>query len=78
MTYVITDPCKTCLDAECVQACPVDCIVKGAEQYHIDPDSCTECGACVQACPVQAIFHETELDSTTRERWREELKTLTF
>lgn len=27
MTYVITNECAGCLDAACVEVCPVDCIV---------------------------------------------------
>lgn len=78
MTYVITDPCKTCLDAACLSVCPVDCIIKGSDQYHIDPDICTECAACVYVCPVNAILHEDDLDEPAHADWQEQLRAVTF
>lgn len=65
MTYVITDLCTR--EGDCVEVCPVDCIVpgpKGNEEwplFYIDPDVCIDCGACVPACPPEAIFPEFEV-----------------
>ncbi|MEK3886456.1 indolepyruvate ferredoxin oxidoreductase subunit alpha [Bacillus sp. FSL K6-3431] len=61
MAFVITSPCIAELAADCVEVCPVDCIVKGEDQYFIDPEVCIDCGACETACPVEAIYHEEEM-----------------
>jgi len=66
MTYVITDLCTRAGD--CVEVCPVDCIVPGPKDdpewgdlFFIDPDVCIDCGACVPVCPPEAIFPEWEV-----------------
>lgn len=61
MAFVITSPCEAEKAGECVTVCPVDCIVKGTDQYYINPDLCIDCGACVTVCPVDAIFEEYDL-----------------
>lgn len=65
MPYVIT---RACIRAgDCVEVCPVACIVPGPtgdEQwpdFYIDPDACIDCGACVPECPVDAIFAAEEV-----------------
>ena len=67
MTYVITNPCHTCLDAACLTVCPCDCIHLGMEHYYIDPDECVDCGACTPVCPVEAIFDEHDLSGEVLE-----------
>lgn len=65
MTYVITELCTRAGD--CVEVCPVDCIVPGPTGnddwplFYIDPDICIDCGACVPVCPPEAIFPEWEV-----------------
>jgi ferredoxin len=61
MAYVITSPCGDEKAAECVESCPVDCIIEGADQYYIDPDMCIDCGACEAVCPVDAIYAEEDV-----------------
>ncbi|MEN9938026.1 MAG: hypothetical protein RLZZ387_4605 [Chloroflexota bacterium] len=65
MAYIIT---RVCIRAgDCVDVCPVACIVPGPSGeaawpiFYIDPDSCIDCGACVPACPADAIFSEDEV-----------------
>ncbi|GAB2864852.1 FAD-dependent oxidoreductase [Actinocorallia aurea] len=61
MPHVVTRSC--CNDANCVYACPVNCIhptpdepdFATAEMLYIDPAACVDCGACMTACPVGAI-----------------------
>lgn len=72
MAFVITETCETCLDAACVDVCPVDCIhgpapveeIRGRPrrglQLFIDPESCICCSACVPECPVGAILDEED------------------
>ena len=61
MAFVITSPCKDEKAAECVETCPVDCIVEGDDMFYIDPDICIDCGACEAVCPVEAIYPEEEV-----------------
>lgn len=73
MTLVITRACETCLDAACVDVCPVDCIsgevpvetIRGQPrpglQLFIDPEACICCAACEPECPVGAIVDEDDL-----------------
>ncbi len=64
MAYIITELCTR--EGDCVEVCPVDCIVpspKGNTEYplfYIDPDVCIDCGACVPVCPPEAIFPEPD------------------
>jgi Fe-S-cluster-containing hydrogenase component 2 len=66
--YVITAPCIGVKDGSCADVCPVDAIhtMPGADQYFIDPEVCTWCGACQPACPVEAIFIAGEVP----EKWQ--------
>ena len=66
MTYVITALCTR--EGDCVEVCPVDCIVPGPKDnanwgdlFFIDPDTCIDCGACVPVCPPEAIFPEEDV-----------------
>lgn len=69
MTWVITRLCRDCVDASCVDVCPVDCIYefKGKDssafpnQLFIDPEECIDCGACEPECPWEAIFEAGEV-----------------
>ena len=59
MAYVIADKCLGEQYAQCVSACPVECIYpgtyKGEPFMVIDPELCISCGACQPQCPVLAI-----------------------
>lgn len=65
MAHVITRLCVRYGD--CVEVCPVECIVPGPKDnpdwplFYIDPDTCIDCGACAAACPAEAIFPEDEV-----------------
>ncbi|ETT37501.1 4Fe-4S binding protein [Paenibacillus sp. FSL H7-0942] len=61
MPFVITEHCIHEQAADCLDVCPVDCIVKGEDQYFINPDQCIDCGNCETACPVGAIYYEEDL-----------------
>jgi ferredoxin len=65
MTHVITSLCTR--KGDCVEVCPVECIVPGPKGnpdwplFYIDPDTCIDCGACVPVCPPEAIFPEADV-----------------
>ena len=65
MTHVITRLCTRV--GNCVEVCPVDCIVPGPTgdanwpYFYIDPDTRIDCGACVPVCPPVAIFPEDDV-----------------
>ena len=50
-------PCAQCLDAPCVEACPVEAIVPDPKTRAkvIDDEACILCEDCVTACPYGAI-----------------------
>lgn len=67
MVYVITSACKDEQAADCVEECPVNCIIAGPNQYYINPDQCIECGACESVCPVHAIYPEEFVPEAEKE-----------
>jgi len=64
MSYVIAEPCLGEQYAQCVAACPVECIYPGTHKGEpfmvIDPETCISCGACKPACPVDAIVESED------------------
>jgi NAD-dependent dihydropyrimidine dehydrogenase PreA subunit len=54
------DKCMGCL--ECVDFCPVDCILEENGGARIDEAECVECGVCLRAgvCPNDALFMPEE------------------
>lgn len=52
--------CMGCL--ECIDFCPVDCILDEGGVARIDEDECVECGVCLRAgvCPSDALFMPEE------------------
>lgn len=66
MPYVIIGKCLEEVYAQCVDACPVDCIHPGQHQGKafmvIDPNDCIECDACLPACPIGAIVATADED----------------
>jgi ferredoxin len=71
MAYVITQLCIRAGD--CVEVCPVECIVPGPSgdaswpYFYIDRDTCIDCGACMPECPVEAIFPEDDVPAAYRD-----------
>ncbi|MFV0465399.1 MAG: NADH-ubiquinone oxidoreductase-F iron-sulfur binding region domain-containing protein [Lachnospiraceae bacterium] len=53
--YIDPHICTGC--GECMDACPVNCIIGKTGHIHmIDEFDCTKCGNCISACPEEAIM----------------------
>ncbi len=72
MTFVITKLCQDCVDGDCLEVCPADCILqhkpssnnsKLPNQLFIDPDDCLDCALCVPVCPWDAIYYDDDVPS---------------
>lgn len=51
-TKYVTESCRHCANAECMNVCPVNAISRDSEGWVIaDQDSCIGCQACSAACP---------------------------
>ena len=60
--HLMSDSCKHCVDAPCLNACPTGAIVHTEfSSVLVQPDICTGCGACVTSCPF-GVVAESEID----------------
>jgi len=52
--------CMACL--ECVDFCPMNCIMEKDGGVSIDQDECVECGVCLRSgiCPTEALYMPAE------------------
>jgi ferredoxin len=68
MPWVITRLCRDCVDTQCVDVCPVDCIYgyvgdndpQFPNQLYINPDECINCRMCQSECPWEAPMEDLE------------------
>ncbi|MGH9496959.1 MAG: 4Fe-4S dicluster domain-containing protein [Candidatus Sulfotelmatobacter sp.] len=52
----LSDVCKHCENAGCLEACPTGAIVRTEfESVFIQPDICNGCGYCVVTCPFGVV-----------------------
>jgi formate dehydrogenase iron-sulfur subunit len=53
---MLSDVCKHCERAGCLEACPTGAIVRTDHgSVYIQPDICNGCGYCVPACPFGVV-----------------------
>ena len=53
---LMSDVCKHCKSAACLEACPTGSIVRTEfDSVYVQPDICNGCGMCVSACPFGVI-----------------------
>ena len=58
---MMSDVCKHCTNAGCLQACPTGAIIRNEfDDVYVQPDICNGCGYCVPSCPfgVVALQHD--------------------
>jgi len=52
----MSDVCKHCTDAGCLDACPTGALIKTEfETIIVQPDVCNGCGYCIPSCPFGVI-----------------------
>jgi formate dehydrogenase iron-sulfur subunit len=59
----LSDVCKHCVDAPCLEACPTGSIVRTEfDTVYVQQDVCNGCGYCVPACPFGVVQVDRERD----------------
>jgi formate dehydrogenase iron-sulfur subunit len=59
---MMSDVCKHCSNASCMEVCPTGAIIKTEfDTVYIQPDLCNGCRNCIAACPYSVI----EMDKKT-------------
>src|SRR6058998_2356010 len=57
---MMSDVCKHCANASCLEACPTDAIVRTEfDTVYIQQDVCNGCRDCIAACPYHVIGFDT-------------------
>ena len=58
---MMSDVCKHCQNAGCLEACPTGAIIRNEfGDVYVQPDICNGCGYCVIACPFGVIDIQEE------------------
>ena len=64
---MMSDVCKHCTHAGCMDACPTGAIIRNEfGDGYVQPDICNGCGYCVPSCPFGVI----ELNHTDGRAWK--------
>jgi formate dehydrogenase iron-sulfur subunit len=59
--WMMSDVCKHCERAGCLEACPTGSIIRTeVGSVYVQPDVCNGCGYCVSACPFGVIERNEE------------------
>src|SRR5437764_2951620 len=58
---MLSDVCKHCVRAGCLESCPTGAIVRTEfDSVYVQPDICNGCGYCVVNCPFGVIDRQEE------------------
>jgi formate dehydrogenase iron-sulfur subunit len=58
---MMSDVCKHCTHAGCLEACPTGALIRNEfDDVYVQPDICNGCGYCVLACPFGVIDLQAE------------------
>ncbi len=58
---MMSDVCKHCVDAPCVQSCPTGSLIYNEYgNVYVQDDICNGCGYCISACPFGVIGRSSE------------------
>jgi formate dehydrogenase iron-sulfur subunit len=58
---MLSDVCKHCRSAACLEVCPTGAIVRTEfDSVFVQPDICNGCGYCVVACPFGVIDRRSD------------------
>jgi formate dehydrogenase iron-sulfur subunit len=61
---MLSDVCKHCTNAGCMEACPTGSIVRNEfGNVYVQPDICNGCGYCVPSCPFGVVAKACPTDS---------------
>jgi formate dehydrogenase iron-sulfur subunit len=67
---MMSDVCKHCTKAGCLEACPTGAIVRNEfDDVYIQPDVCNGCGYCVPSCPFGVVDLMAKADYTETRRF---------
>ena len=58
---MLSDVCKHCARAGCLEVCPTGAIIRTEfDSVYVQPDVCNGCGYCVVACPFGVIDRQQD------------------
>ncbi|HLU99980.1 MAG TPA: 4Fe-4S dicluster domain-containing protein, partial [Acidobacteriota bacterium] len=58
---LMSDVCKHCRTAGCLEACPTGSIIRTEfDSVYVQPDICNGCGYCIVACPFGVIDRRSD------------------
>lgn len=64
---MMSDVCKHCTHAGCLEACPTGAIIRNEfGNVYIQPDVCNGCGYCVPSCPFGVVDLIGAINGDTR------------
>ncbi len=64
---MMSDVCKHCTHAGCMEACPTGAIIRNEfGDVYVQPDICNGCGYCVPSCPFGVIGRNHEMGTASK------------
>lgn len=58
---MMSDVCKHCKEASCMEVCPTGAIIRTEfDSVYIQPDVCNGCRNCIAACPYDVISQDED------------------